>query len=306
VSGVPASGILKLSALESLGAGVLIGAGLALLIAAIRGLPAREEDERPRGEQISGALRFLGTRGAIAGVAGVLILAVTRWPVAAVASGLLVFFWGKLFGGLGAERAALARVEALASWTESLRDTIAGAVGLEQAIPATARAASPAIQRHLEILVDRLRARMPLAQALEHLADDMDDASADLVIAALMLNARLRGPGLRDVLGALAKASREEVDMRQRVMAQRSSTRRSVQIVVAVTLVMVLGLAVFNKSFVEPYGTFLGQVVLVGVIALFAAGFSWLRKLSDVETPARFLHRTRASRVPEQREGDPR
>jgi Flp pilus assembly protein TadB len=141
------------------------------------------------------------------------------------------------------------------------------------------------------MLVDRLRARMPLAQALEHLADDMDDASADLVIAALILNARLRGPGLRDVLGALAKASREEVDMRQRVMAQRASTRRSVQIVVAVTLVMVLGLAVFNKSFVAPYGTFVGQLVLVGVIALFAAGFFWLRKLSDVETPARFLTR---------------
>lgn len=302
---MPSSGIFQLSTLESLGAGVVVGTGLALLIAAIYGLPPREPDERSRGEQFSEAVKFLSTRGAIAVVVGVLVLAVTRWPVAAIASGLLVFFWGKLFGGLGAERAALARVEALASWTESLRDTIAGAVGLEQAIPATARAAAPAIRQNLEILVDRLRARMPLAQALELLADDMDDASADLVIAALMLNARLRGPGLRDVLGALAKASREEVDMRQRVMAQRSSTRRSVQIVVAVTLVMVLGLAVFNKSFVEPYGTLTGQLVLVGVIALFAAGFFWLRKLSDVETPARFLHR-KSAQVPGQRGGDPR
>ena len=303
---MPSSGIFQFSTLEALAAGVVIGAGLALLVAAIHGLPPREPDERSRGEQLSEVVKFLTTRGAIAVVIGVLILAVTRWPVAAIASGLLVFFWNKLFGGLGAERAALARVEALASWTESLRDTIAGAVGLEQAIPATARAASPAIRKNLEILVDRLRARMPLPQALELLADDMDDASADLVIAALMLNARLRGPGLRDVLGALAKASREEVDMRQRVMAQRSSTRRSVQIVVAVTLIMVLGLAVFNKSFVEPYGTFTGQLVLVGVIALFAAGFFWLRRLSDVETPARFLHQTRSAPVPGQRDGGPR
>ena len=303
---MPTSGIFQLSTLESLGAGLVIGAGLALLIAALYGLPPREPDDRSRGEQFTDAVKFLSTRGAIAVVVGVLILAVTRWPVAAIASGLLVFFWIKLFGGLGAERAALARVEALAAWTESLRDTIAGAVGLEQAIPATARAASPAIGRHLETLVDRLRARTPLPQALELLADDMNDASADLVIAALMLNARLRGPGLRDVLGALAKASREEVDMRQRVMAQRSSTRRSVQIVVAVTVIMVLGLAVFNKSFVEPYGSFTGQLVLVVVIALFAAGFYWLRKLSDVETPARFLHRNPAAPVPGQRDGGPR
>jgi Flp pilus assembly protein TadB len=146
---------------------------------------------------------------------------------------------------------------------------------------------------------------MPLPQALEYFADDMDDASADLVIASLILNARLRGPGLREVLGALAKSSREEVDMRQRVMAQRSSTRRSVQIVVFVSVAVVLGLAVFNKSFVEPYNTVTGQFVLVGVIGLFAAGFFWLRRLSTVETPARFLQRARGGQVPEQR-GEPR
>jgi len=39
-------------------------------------------------------------------------------------------------GGAAEERRAIARLDALASWTESLRDTIAGAVGLEQAIPA--------------------------------------------------------------------------------------------------------------------------------------------------------------------------
>ena len=38
------------------------------------------------------------------------------------------------------------RLEALASWTESLRDTIAGAVGLEQAIPASYNAAAPILK----------------------------------------------------------------------------------------------------------------------------------------------------------------
>ena len=299
---MPTSGPFQLSTLESLGVGCVIGAGIALLIAAIRGFPARAAGERSLNEEIKDAVKFLTTRGAIASVVGLIVLAATRWPVAGIASGVLIFLWNKLFGGLGAERAAVARVEALASWTESLRDTIAGAVGLEQAIPATARAASPAIREHLNTLVDRLRARMPLPQALEYFADDMNDTSADLVIAALILNARLRGPGLREVLGALAKSSREEVDMRQRVMAQRSSTRRSVQIVVAATVAVVLGLALFNKSFVKPYGTFTGQMVLLGVVGLFAAGFFWLRKLSDVETPARFLQRALGTQVPAQRE----
>ncbi|AZM46736.1 type II secretion system protein [Streptomyces sp. WAC 06738] len=271
-------------------AGAVIGGGIALLIVALRGLPAKPEHEKEQqGERAAELVRFASQRATLAAVAGLLVLLLTRWPVAGLATGVLVAFWDKLFGGAAAERMAMKRVEALAQWTESLRDTIAGAVGLEQAIPASARAAAPALRPHLDAMVDRLRSRTPLPDALQHLADDLDDASADLIIAALILNARLRGPGLREVLGALAKSAREEVDMRQRVMAQRASTRRSVQIVVSVSVAFVLGLSVFNRGFVEPYGSPVGQAVLACVCGLFAAGFWWLRKLSTIETPERFL-----------------
>ena len=65
-------------------------------------------------------------------------------------------------------------------------------------------------------MVDRLRVRVPLPVALQRFADEMDDAGADLIIAALILNSRLRGPGLRDVLTSLADSARAELDMRQR------------------------------------------------------------------------------------------
>lgn len=148
-----------------------------------------------------------------------------------------------------------------------------------------------------------MRSRTPLPEALQHLADEINDASADIIIAALILNARLRGPGLREVLGALAKSAREEVDMRQRVMAQRASTRRSVQIVVVVSVLFVLGLAIFNRGFVKPYGTAIGQAVLTLVCALFAAGFFWLRKLSKIETPDRFL--VHSTELLSERQGPP-
>ena len=83
--------------------------------------------------------------------------------------------------------------------------------------------------------------------------------------------------------------------MRQRVMAQRSSTRRSVQIVVGVSVAFVLGLSIFNRDFVAPYGTPVGQLVLACVCGLFALGFWLLRKLSTIETPERFLVRDDSS-----------
>jgi Flp pilus assembly protein TadB len=268
--------------------GGVVGAGLVLLYVGL--VPRDVSEVAEPGSDLLGTLRKLGSRVPIAIGVGLLVLLVTGWLVAAVATGALVMFWDALFGGAGAERRAIAKIEGLAAWTESLRDTVAGAVGLEQAIPATAYAASPVIKNELMAMADRLRVRVPLPVALQRFAEEMDDASADLIIAALILNSRLRGPGLREVLTSLSESARAELDMRQRVTAGRRSTRRSVQIVVGVTAAFVFGLAIFNPGYVEPYSTTVGQIMLAVVIGFFAVGVFWLRRLSKFETPERFLH----------------
>ena len=275
--------------------GAVVGGGLVLLVSA---LTPREASQVARpGSSGLDRLRSVGARLPAALVAGLLVLLLTGWVVAALATGGLVLGWSTLFGGAHSERAGIAKIEALAAWTESLRDTVAGAVGLEQAIPATAYAASPVIAGELSAMADRLRVRVPLPVALQRFAEDMDDASADLIIAALILNSRLRGPGLRDVLTSLAESARAELDMRQRVNAGRKSTRRSVQIVVGVTVSFVVGLAIFNPAYVEPYGTPVGQLMLVVVLSFFAVGVLWLRRLSKFEMPERFLHFRSSSEV---------
>jgi Flp pilus assembly protein TadB len=235
------------------------------------------------------AAQRLGKRGPLILGVGLLSLVLTGWPVAGLAGAALVLAGPALFGGARAEKRAAARIEAVAVWTESLRDTIAGAVGLEQAILATAASPPPAIATDLRALASRLRVRTPLPVALRRFADDLNDPSADLIVATLILNSRLRGPGLRDVLTSLAESARAELEMRGRVTAGRASTRRSVQIVVAVTVIFVFGLVQFNPEYVKPYGTSVGQLVLLIVAGLFAAGFWWLRRLSAFDLPGRFL-----------------
>ena len=77
--------------------------------------------------------------------------------------------------------------------------------------------------------------------------------------------------------------------MRQRVSASRAGTRRSAQIVVIFSAAVMLGLALFNRSFVEPYESVQGQLVLVVVVSLFALGMMWMRRLAGVRLPRRFL-----------------
>jgi Flp pilus assembly protein TadB len=277
------------SALPALavGAGALAGAGVFLLITAIRGLPPTPKSQGP------GTLERLvkdafSVRGGIAVIVGILTLLITRWVVAGIGMAMLAYSWRSL-SGAASERRAMVRLEGLATWTESLRDTIAGAVGLEQAIPASIRVADASIREPLTRLVDRLHTRVPMHVALRRFAEDLDDPSADMIIAALIINSRLRGPGLRDLLGALADSVREELDMRRKVNSSRRSTRRSVQIVIAVSVLMAVGLAVLDHAFLQPYDSAFGQLVLAVIVGIYALGIIWLRKLARFDMPQRLL-----------------
>ena len=77
--------------------------------------------------------------------------------------------------------------------------------------------------------------------------------------------------------------------MRRKVNAERRSTRRSAQIVVGVSVGLALGLALFNQSYLRTYGSPVGQLVLVLVVGLYAAGFVWMRRLATFEEPERLL-----------------
>lgn len=270
-------------------AGGLLGAGLLFVVVAWVGLPARDAGTPSLLRRTSGQTsRFSARLGAAVGV-GVLVLLVTQWPVLAVGLGLLVAYWDRIAGGGGEERLSILRLEALAVWTESLRDTIAGAVGLEQAIPSSVAATPDVLRPPLNLLVDRLRIREPLPEALLAFAGDLDDPSADTVVAALVLNARLRGPGLRDVLTALATSTREELDMRRRVEASRRSVRRSVRLILAIVLSVAGAMILLNGSYVASYDGVLGQGVLLMVCLLFLAGLLWLRRLARPSQVERIL-----------------
>ncbi|WP_337063254.1 type II secretion system F family protein [Kineococcus sp. G2] len=286
----PVTGLVAPEVLVALTGGAA-GLGVLVVVLGLRARAAGSGSRPPSWRARVGARA--GSRRVLVGLgAGVVTVVLTRWLVAGVGIGLLAACWDRLLGGGAEEGRGIARTEALATWTESLRDTIAGAIGLEQAIPATAATSAPVLRPSLNLLVDRLRIREPLPEALLRFAEDVDDPSADVVCAALVLNARLRGPGLRDVLTALAASTREELDVRRRIEASRRSIRRSVQIVLLIVLGVMGLLAVFNRAYVEPYSTVAGQLALVVVAALFLAGLVWLRRLARVEVHERFLAAT--------------
>jgi Flp pilus assembly protein TadB len=137
-----------------------------------------------------------------------------------------------------------------------------------------------------------VQARVPLEQALLGLAAELDDpASADPIIAALVLHARRRGDRLTEVLTGLARTARAELDLRRRVVAGRAELRRGVVIIIAISLGMVAYLAVFNRAFIAPYASPAGQLALAVVLGMFGAGFLVLRRAVASPKRAAFLPR---------------
>ncbi len=269
------------------------GAAVVLLVVGVRGVVVDPTRPASRLSRVlrwcrSGVSASLATRIAAGSVVGVVTMWVTRWPVAAGGVAVLVWWYPLMFGGNRAEQLAINRLEALVTWTESLRDTIAAHASLEQAIPTTTEHAPLLIRPALVRLAGQIRARAPLDGALLGLAAELDDASADLVIAALILNVRRRGDRLGEVLTGLATAAREELDMRRRVGAGRAGLRRGVQIVIGLTVAFAVFLFLFGGAYVRPYDTPAGQLALAVVVAMFAIGFTWMRRLS-VDPPAAAL-----------------
>ncbi|GAB3465784.1 type II secretion system F family protein [Streptomonospora sediminis] len=279
----PATGIALAA-----GCGALAGVGLWLTIAALSMFPSSSRRSRPSPRALLlGRHRPLRLVAALA--AGAVVWTVTGWPVAAVLAGAGAWW---LPGVLGPDRdydRHVAGVEAVASWAEMLRDLMAGASGLHQAIASTVPIAPEAIRDDVARLAEALRQGSPPQAALNEFAEDVDNPIADLVAAALSTAASRHATDLGVLLGTLAEAAREQAAMLVRVAAGRSRVRTSTRIIIAVTLGTAAALLLFSPDYLEPFDTLLGQFMLAGIGCVWAGALYWMVSMSKPRQAPRVL-----------------
>lgn len=269
-------------------AGAATIAGLFLVVAGWRGttglLPALPHRTR-RTTPAAGWARW---RWPVALGAGALVWAASHWPVAAALTVTAIVGLPVLLATTSAAQARITRVEAIEEWTRRLSDVLTTGAGLEQAITTTARSCPAPLRTEVGALVARLAARWPTDRALHAFATDLHDPAGDLVVAALMLAAHRRGPGLASVLAGVAGSVGEDVAARRRIEAERARPRTTAKAVTLITLGM-LAVGAVNGSYLAPYGDPLGQVVLAAIAAAFVGCLLWMRRLTLPPEDARFL-----------------
>lgn len=277
-------------------AGALVVAGCIGLVAGLRrrpepaGKPARQRrprrlarlrrpwDALPRRRQV------LAVAGIAVGVGAALVtgwlLAVVLTPAAAIGIPVLL--------SPPPSTARIDKLEALEEWSRAMAGVLVAGQGLEQAILSTVRSTPEAIRPEVTGLAARLRARWSTEDALRAFADDLDDATGDLVAAYLLLGAKKREHGLATVLTSLAESVAADVRGRRQVEADRAKPRATARWVTLITIAVLAVLAV-TGDYIQPYTSGIGQLVLTALLALYVATLVWMRRMTVGKPPPRFL-----------------
>lgn len=277
-------------------AGALIVAGILGLVVGLKRVEV--STARPPGTRFA-RLRAMSRRtrmlllGGIA--AGVVAFLVTGWALALVAVPIAAVGLPILLASPPAA-ARILRLEAMEEWTRALSGVLTAGLGLEQALVATLRSTPEAIEPEVTRLVARLRARWVTEDAIRAFADELDDATGDLVAANLILGARRRGTGLAAVLEGLAESVAADVRARRQVEADREKPRSTARWVTLISAGVLVILAV-SGTYVEPYRSPIGQVILVVLLSAYLATLVWMRQMAIGRPLPRFLdHQPGAAR----------
>jgi hypothetical protein len=233
--------------------------------------------------------RRMPIRLVTASAAAIAALLATRWVLAAVVAFTVVLFRGRVFSSkrAGAERA---RLQAIATWLESLRDSLGADASLQTVLFKVAEAPPAPIAAELVQFTRRCRHGMALSESLWRLGDDLAHPTADLAIATMIQSIELSGARLRRQLGELATTARHELSMRERVDRIRSRFEGAAKAMVGIGLAIVAYLS-FASGLLGYYRTPVGQLVLAIPVSLWVVTFWWLRRLSAYELPTRTITR---------------
>ncbi|KPH21380.1 hypothetical protein AN948_02015 [Rhodococcus sp. ADH] len=237
----------------------------------------------------------ISRRNKILLVAGVLVGGLT-WMVSgwfiALPLGPVIFVGLPFLLGKPAAEGEIARLNAMEEWVRNLSGVLAVGTGIEQAIIATHKAMPEALTTEISRLIQRLRTNTPIIDALRGFADDLDDATGDLIVGSLIQSAAIRGSGLTAVLDRLSRSVAEDVRNRRAVEAARKGSRTTARWVTIITIGFTVGLFLFT-DYMTFYKTPAGQLIFLVQIAGFIACLLWMKKLIQPPKLSRFLGTTR-------------
>lgn len=218
---------------------------------------------------------------------GLALAAVTGWLLALVVVPLLTLGLPYLLTLPKPRDVEL--LEALDRWVRSLSATLATGRSVTDALRISRRTAPPLLAEEVATLVARLDNRWETRAALLRMADDLDSADADAVLAALVLAAGRGANGASVTLQALADSLQATLQGRRAIEVERSKPYVVVRQVTLISLVTLAVAFVASPRFFDPYRSTLGQLVLAVLVTAYAGSLLLMRRKAQQRPRPRLL-----------------
>ena len=258
------------------GSGALLVAGVILLVA---GLGRRIPDapvSRPWTVRLVARWRAMGARRRLWVVlcvgAGVVTGIWTGWLAAVVLIPLVLLGIPYLLSEPPNPEVEI--LAALDRWLRFLGPSIATGKSIRDAI-ITTRGQVPQVRTTRDALIA--------------MADELESADADGVLAALAIASSRGGIGARAMLAALAENTQMRLRTLREIAAERAKPRAVVRQIVGITLAILVAVRWLSPGYFAPYGTPTGQFLALALTALYVGALLILRRRTLPKPAARFL-----------------
>ena len=280
--------------------GALAGIGLLAIALGVRGKsPTDEEQARLKKFRAKGtreeARKLLAERllqlvlAILLGLGGWFA---TGWPAGGLLGAMAGWVGPMMLQAPKKRRAVTDEIEAYSQWAEQVRDLVGASGSLFEAVTLSAGNA-PERLRPAVVNMTALARTVGLPRALNWFAEEMRSPFADRLVLGMNI-AWDSGARVTEAFETTSRGMRNEVEMRRRNEVANSRVWTQVVSIVTVTIISVGFMFVFNKGFFDPFGTLIGQVVLLVVGVLIFGNVAWVLKLSETGVPIRLLAREHA------------
>lgn len=275
--------------------GALAGIGLLAIALGFQRKPPKDEERarlkkfRAKGtrEEARKALADKGLQLVLAVLLGLGGWYVTGWPAAGVL-GAMAGFTGPLILQAPKKRQAVTdEIESYSQWAEQVRDLVGASGSLFEAVTLSAENA-PERLRPAVLNMTALARTLGLPHALDWFAAEMRSPFADRLVLGMKI-AWDSGARVTEAFESTARGMRNEVEMRRRNEVANSRAWTQVMAILFVTIISVGFMFIINSGFFEPFGTTVGQAVLLAVGILIFGNVFWVVKLSESGVPIRLL-----------------
>ncbi len=177
---------------------------------------------------------------------------------------------------------------ALADAISQLRDGIRSGLSVQEALVGLARNGPQALRGEFSILVREARL-IGFEPALRGMRERLADPVFDIVASALVLNDRVGGRNVTQVLDRLAQATRAQQRIQQELRAYQGRNILSARIVAAVPLVVLMAIRWVSPEYLALFDTFSGQLLLMGSLVSVGLGYLMMRWMARLPGEERVL-----------------